>query len=141
MLCFAGSIWLIAWYWTPSLLNPVGMAVVLAVLWFSVPFQYAMTLMQTHVLFFAMTLGALILAEKRRPGWAGLLLAWAAAVKLTPGVIVVYWTGDEAMEGGGQNRGLVWRAGGGDGAGRGMAADGGVSGGGASDFASASGGG
>ena len=91
MLCFAGAIWLIGLYWAPSLLNPFGMAGVLAVLWFSVPFRYAMVLMQTHVLFFTMTVGALILAERRRPGWAGLLLGCAAAVKLTPGVLVVYW--------------------------------------------------
>ena len=91
MLCFAGSIGLIARYWAPSLLNPVGLSVVLAVVWFCVPFRYAMVLMQTHVLFFAMTIAALILAERRRPGWAGLLLACAATVKLTPGVLVVYW--------------------------------------------------
>ena len=91
MVCFAGSIWLIALCWAPSLLNPVGMTITVVLLWFSVPFQYAMVLMQTHVVFFAMTIGALILAEQRRPGWAGLLLAGAAAVKLTPGVLVVYW--------------------------------------------------
>ena len=91
MLCFAGSLWLIAFYWAPGLLKPGPMGVVAGLIWFSVPFQYAMTLTQTHVLFFAMTVGALILAERRRPGWAGFLLACAAAVKLTPGVIVVYW--------------------------------------------------
>ena len=90
LLCFAGSIWLIAFYWSPALLNAWGMASVLAILWFSVPFQYAMALTQTHVLFFAMTIAALVLAE-RRPGWAGLLLAGAVAVKLTPGVLVAYW--------------------------------------------------
>ena len=91
MLCFAGSIWLIGSFWAPSLLTPFGMAGLLIVLAASVPFRYAMVLMQTHVLFFALTVGALILAERRRPGWAGLLLACAATVKLTPGVLVVYW--------------------------------------------------
>ncbi len=91
MLSFAGVIFLAARYWTPELLNPYAVAVIAAVLWVSEPFRYAMFLMQTHVLFVLLTLGALMLAERRRPWRAGLLLAGAAAVKITPGFLLIYW--------------------------------------------------
>lgn len=91
MLSFAGCIALIAWFWTPGLLRPLPIALLLLVLWFSQPFQYAMLLMQTHVLFLLLTLASLVLAEKKRPGLAGLLLACAAAVKITPAILIVYW--------------------------------------------------
>ncbi len=90
MLGFAGGLWLIAARWVPAMLNPVAMGVICLALWFSEPFQYAMFLMQTHILFFVLVLGALALAD-RRPGWAGLLLAMAAAVKITPGFLLIYW--------------------------------------------------
>ncbi|MGI4831406.1 MAG: hypothetical protein ACRYFU_24980, partial [Janthinobacterium lividum] len=79
MLSFAGAIWLIARYWTPSLLHPVPLAIVLVCFWFSQPFQYAMFLMQTHALFFVLAIGSLILAQRDRPVLAGFLLACAAA--------------------------------------------------------------
>lgn len=91
MLSFAGCIGLIAWFWTPSLFRPVPIAAVIVALWFSQPFQYAMFLMQTHVLFLLLTLASLIFAERKRPGLAGLLLACAAAVKVTPAILVIYW--------------------------------------------------
>ena len=85
------TIWLIARYWTPSLYHPLPIAAVLLLLWFAQPFQYAMFLMQTHALFFLMSIGGLILAERKRPGWAGFLLAFAAAIKVTPCLILLYW--------------------------------------------------
>lgn len=91
MLSFAGGIWLTAKYWAPSFYNPVAMAVVCVLLALSQPFQYAMSLNQTHMLIVLMTLAALLLAEKDRPALAGLLLACAAAVKITPGLLVAYW--------------------------------------------------
>ena len=91
MLSLVGCLWLVAWAWAPTMLNPYAMAVVAVCLWFSEPYRYAMSLMQTHVLFLLMTVAALVLAERRRSGWAGLLLACAAAVKITPAVLVVYW--------------------------------------------------
>lgn len=91
LLSFAAVVWLVARFWTPRLLHPLSLAAVLLLLWFSVPFQYAMMLMQTHILFVLLTLASLLLAERRRPLLAGLLLAIAAAIKLTPGVLVLYW--------------------------------------------------
>ncbi len=91
LLAFAGTVWLIARYWTPSLLTPSAFVLILVALWFSQPFQYAMFLMQTHALFLFLTVASLILAERRRPVVAGLLLACAAAVKITPAVLLIYW--------------------------------------------------
>ncbi len=91
MLALAGSVWLIARYWTPWLFGPVAIALVLLGLWYSQPFRYAMFLMQTHALFFFLTVAALILAEREWPISAGFLLACAAAVKVTPGIVLVYW--------------------------------------------------
>ncbi len=91
LLSFAASIVLIATCWAPELLQPIPIAVIALCLWFFEPFQYALALMQTHVLYFLLTLAALILAERRRPISAGVLLALAAAVKITPAALVLYW--------------------------------------------------
>ena len=91
MLSFAGGIWLTARYWARSFLHPLALAAVCVLLALSQPFQYAMDLNQTHMLFVFLTIAALVLAEKDQPVWAGLLLACAAAVKVTPGLLVVYW--------------------------------------------------
>ena len=91
LLSFAGLMLLVAWMWAPEMLHPAGIAVVLVWLWSTTFFGYAMMLMQTHVLFLLATLGALALAEKRRPVAAGILLALAAAVKVTPGILILYW--------------------------------------------------
>ncbi len=91
LVSFALTVWLIARYWTPTLFHPLRMALVLVLLALSEPFGYAMFLMQTHVLFFAMMVGGLILAERGKWGIAGFLLAFAAAVKVTPALILLYW--------------------------------------------------
>lgn len=91
MLSFAGTIWLAARYWAPSFFNPVAIVLVLVLLAGSQPFQYAMFLNQTHMLLVFLTVAALVLAERNWPVAAGLLLAYAAAIKITPGLLVVYW--------------------------------------------------
>lgn len=91
MLCFAGTVWLIARHWTPSLWHPVPITIILIGLWAAQPFQYAMFLTQTHALFFFLSVASLILAERNRPWSAGFLLACAAAVKVTPALLVIYW--------------------------------------------------
>lgn len=90
MVGMAASLWLIAARWAPSLFHPAAMGIIVVALWLSEPFRYAMFLMQTHVLFFFLILAALVLAE-RRPRAAGLLLAVAASVKITPGFLLLYW--------------------------------------------------
>lgn len=91
MLSFAGGLWLTAKYWARSFFNPVAIAVVIVLLCLSQPFQYAMYLNQTHMLIVFLTLAALVLAEKDRPIAGGALLACAAAVKITPALLVLYW--------------------------------------------------
>ena len=90
-LCMSAIIWLAARYWAPKLFAPLPIAIVCALLLFSEPFRYAMYLLQTHVLFVLLTLLALILAQRNRSVTAGVLLALAAAVKITPGFLVIYW--------------------------------------------------
>ena len=91
MLCTAGTVWLVARFWVPSLFHPGWIALVCGGLALSDPFRYAMFLTQTHVLFLFLTVLALVLAQKERPGWAGLALALAACVKITPGFLLLYW--------------------------------------------------
>ncbi len=91
LLSFAGAIWLTAKYWAPAFFNPLAVAVVVLALGLSQPFQYAMFLNQTHMLLVFLTVAALLLAERGWPVTAGLLLAYAASVKVTPGLLVVYW--------------------------------------------------
>ncbi len=91
MLAFAGTLWLTAKYWARSFFNPLAIAVVAIALVLSQPFQYAMYLNQTHILFVFLTVAALILAERDWPVAAGLLLACATSVKVTPVLLVVYW--------------------------------------------------
>ena len=99
LLSMAGAVWLVGRYWTPWIFHPGAIALFLLGLWFSQPFGYAMYLMQTHALFFFLTILGLVLAERGgspAEGWwfasaAGLAIACAAAVKLTPIVLVLYW--------------------------------------------------
>lgn len=91
LFCFLASTWLIARFWTPDLLNPFALGVLLLLFSLSEPFRYAMILMQTHILYLLLTIAGLMLADFRRPVLAGALLALAAAVKITPGFLVIYW--------------------------------------------------
>lgn len=91
MLSLAGCLWLVAKYWTPSFFNPVALSVVIVAWGLSQPFQYAAYLMQTHIVLIFMTVAGLVLAERGRWLSAGALVACAAAVKITPGLLVVYW--------------------------------------------------
>lgn len=91
MLTFAATFWLVAKYWTRSFFNPGAISLVIVALVLSQPFQYAIWLNQTHMLMLFLTVAALMLAERDWPVSAGLLLAYAASVKVTPGLLVVYW--------------------------------------------------
>lgn len=63
----------------------------LAVLWLSMPMHYSFFLLQTHPLIVLTAIAAMVLAEKNRPITAGLLLALAATIKITPVLLGIYW--------------------------------------------------
>jgi hypothetical protein len=90
MFCLVATIWLVAGHWTPRLFTPGWIALLCIGLYPTETFQYAMALVQTHILFVLLTVVALILA-KRHPVDAGMMLALAAAVKITPGLLLFYW--------------------------------------------------
>lgn len=91
MLCTAGTIWLVARYWTTRLFHPGWIALVCVSLYATQPFKYALHLVQTHMIFVFLTVLAIVLADAKKNVWAGLSLALAAIVKLTPGFLVLYW--------------------------------------------------
>lgn len=91
MLALAVFLWLAARLWAPDLARPAPLALLAFGLFFAEPFRYAMRLMQTHILLMLLAVAALILAERKRPILAGLCLALAAAVKITPAVLLIYW--------------------------------------------------
>ncbi|WP_344686968.1 glycosyltransferase family 87 protein [Terriglobus aquaticus] len=91
MLSLAGMIWLVVRYWAPSLFHP-GWVALLCVAWIlTEPFKYALFLTQTHPLYLFLTVLALVLARRGFPVWAGICLAVAAAVKITPAFLLLYW--------------------------------------------------
>jgi hypothetical protein len=77
--------------WNPSLLHPGRLAVLLIALSPSEPFRYAMVLLQTHSIVLALTLLAVFLAARNKPVVGGGILAIAAAMKLTPAIVAIYW--------------------------------------------------
>jgi len=90
-MCFGALIWLTVWRWAPRLRHPVGMAAVCVLFLASDTVRYSMQLTQTHMICILMALAAVVLARSGRPVWAGVLLAIAAAIKITPGLLLIYW--------------------------------------------------
>jgi hypothetical protein len=90
MFCLAMAIWLVAGHWAPRVFHPGWIALICTGLYATETFHYAITLVQTHILFVLVTLVALMIA-KRHPLEAGMMLAMAAAVKITPGLLMFYW--------------------------------------------------
>ncbi len=91
MLCFAGTVWMTARYWAPRLYTPLWIAFICAALYISEPTKYALFLAQTHIIFVLMTVAALIWAQRGYPVRAGIMLAIAASIKITPGFLLLYW--------------------------------------------------
>ena len=91
MLCTSALLFLVARYWTPALFHPGWIALIFAALYVSEPFKYSIFLAQTHILFLLLSVVALMLATRQRSVWAGVVLALAAMVKITPGFVCVYW--------------------------------------------------
>jgi uncharacterized membrane protein len=90
-LCSAALVWITARWWCPRLFHPLWIAVICVATQISEPMRYAEFLTQTHMIFILLTVAALMLAGRDRPVWAGLLLALAAAVKITPAFLLIYW--------------------------------------------------
>ena len=91
VFCLLLTMWLVARFWAPGLLHPAWLALLCVALFVFHPFAYAFHLVQTHILFVALTVLALVLARLGRPIPAGFALALAAAVKITPGFLLLYW--------------------------------------------------
>jgi len=87
----AALVELVARAWAPKFLAPIACAPLLVALSLTTPFSYAMELVQTHALFLTLSVGALIAADRERPVLAGASLALAAAVKITPAFLILYW--------------------------------------------------
>jgi len=86
-----GIIFLTAEMWAPRFRNPLLLACFLVVFVFFQPLRYTLFLSQTHPIFLFLTLLAVFLAGTGRNLLAGLVLALAAIVKISPGLLVVYW--------------------------------------------------
>ncbi|MDE5442381.1 DUF2029 domain-containing protein [Bradyrhizobium sp. CSA207] len=102
LLSLAVAVEVVARAWAGSFLRPLPLAVLLIAIAMSTPFRYAMSLVQTHALFLMLAVLALHLAQRDRAVPAGALLALACAVKITPGLLVVYWLA------GGRYRAALW---------------------------------
>jgi hypothetical protein len=81
----------VARYWAPMFLLPLPLAALLSVTSLTTPFEYAMFLVQTHPIFLALAIGAIVAEERGKSRAAAGALALAAAVKITPGMLVLYW--------------------------------------------------
>jgi hypothetical protein len=90
-ISIAGMVWISIKYLSPSAIPPLPFLGILLWLWISHPFRYTMFLTQTHPLFLLATLGALVLAERKKAFLSGIFLACAAIIKITPALLLLYW--------------------------------------------------
>ncbi len=90
-ICFSLTLWTVARYWAPQLYRPGWMLLICGLLYASQAYKYAMLLSQTHIIFVLLTVIALVCGRRGAPLWAGVWLALAAAIKITPAFLVVYW--------------------------------------------------
>lgn len=82
---------LISKNYAPQFLRPFYLAILLLATYFSTPYQYLLRLAQPHIIIVAMTIASLIFAEARKKHAAGILLAIAAFIKISPGFVALYW--------------------------------------------------
>lgn len=71
--------------------TPLALSTILTLFSFSAPVRYTIELNQTHPIFIALVLVAVWLGKRHRDGWAGMALAFATIIKVTPGLIAIYW--------------------------------------------------
>ena len=90
-VCFAAMIWLTGRHWAPRFFTPPWV-LAMCLLWLRAdPLRSAILLTNTHAIFLLLTLLAILWARSGRPVPAGASLAFAAAIKITPAVFVIYW--------------------------------------------------
>ena len=90
-ISLSGTIWIIARYLAPRTYHFGWIAVVCFALYLSEAYKHTMILVQTQAIFILMIVAAVVLARNKQAVWAGALLALAAAVKVTPGLLLIYW--------------------------------------------------
>ncbi len=91
LLALGGMVLLAVRHWATSLRGAGWIVFVLAMLWCTQPFRYGVFLAQNHALFLFLAVLALVWAERGRSDAAGVVLALATIVKITPGFLVIYW--------------------------------------------------
>ncbi len=91
LIALASSLVLISKLWAPTLFKPINLALTLILLSLLEPVRYSLFLVQTQPLIFLATLASIWASLKNKSIWAGILLAVATIVKITPMVIVGYW--------------------------------------------------
>ncbi len=91
LAALAGAILLSARSWAPSLLAPPPLLALLAAISVSWPMATQLVALNLQPLVLLAIVIAIGAAQSDRPVLAGIALALAAAVKLTPAVLVLYW--------------------------------------------------
>ena len=91
VLAMCGLVYIVARCWAPDLFSPVRVAVILLAIAIGRPFREVLAFGQTHAIFMVITVLAILLARRNNQIAAGILLACAAAVKITPGYLLLYW--------------------------------------------------
>ena len=90
-VCLAALIWITGYFWAPRFFKPLWVLLFVAAWLRADPLRDAVLLTQTHIIFLLLTFMAILWARSGRSVWAGISLTAAAAVKITPGAIILYW--------------------------------------------------
>lgn len=90
-VCMAALIWITGYFWAPRFFKPLWVGLFVLAWLRADPLREAVELTQTHMIFLLLAFVAVLWARLGRPMWAGISLAAAAAVKITPGAMIVYW--------------------------------------------------
>lgn len=90
-LAITATVLIAAWRWCPALLRPLPFAGVLVAVAWARPTVDLLVLGQPQAITVLLVLVAMVASQERRPVLAGAALALAAAVKVVPGVLAIYW--------------------------------------------------
>jgi alpha-1,2-mannosyltransferase len=90
-VCVLFGVYLTLAVYMPTYLQPRPAALVLIALCAFEPLLYGFWLSQTTAVMFPLIVGAILLQRRGRPAAAGLALAFAAFIKITPAVLAAVW--------------------------------------------------